>query len=187
MTKRPNIKFGTDGWRAITADGFTFSNVRACAEAVARNLVATGRADQGLVVGFDTRFGSARFAQAVADVVNGFGISTYTFDAAAPTPACSFAVVDHSTANGVMITASHNPPEWNGFKVKSSAGGSATPDEVTQIELHLADVLDGKGEGSKSTVRQASNTVFDVMGPYIEQLHRGFEFVYSFITPFFLF
>ena len=172
MTKRPNIKFGTDGWRAITADGFTFSNVRACAEAVARNLVATGRADQGLVVGFDTRFGSARFAQAVADVVNGFGISTYTFDAAAPTPACSFAVVDHSTANGVMITASHNPPEWNGFKVKSSAGGSATPDEVTQIELHLTDVLDGKGEGSNSTVRQASNTVFDVMGPYIEQLHR---------------
>ena len=172
MTERPNIQFGTDGWRAIIADDFTFANVRACGEAVARNLVATGRADQGLVVGFDTRFGSARFAQAVADVVNGLGISTHTFDVAAPTPACSFAVVDHSAANGVMITASHNPPEWNGFKVKSSAGGSATPDEVAQIELHLADVLDGKDAESKIVTAQASNTVFDVMAPYIEQLHR---------------
>ena len=172
MSERPNIQFGTDGWRAIIADDFTFSNVRACAEAVARNLKAAGRADQGLVVGFDTRFGSVKFAQAVADVVNGLGIATHTFDVAAPTPACSFAVVDHAAANGVMITASHNPPEWNGFKVKSSAGGSATPDEVAQIELHLADVLDRKAEVSMSTTGKASNTVFDVMGPYIEQLHR---------------
>ena len=172
MTERPNIKFGTDGWRAIIADDFTFANVRACGEAVARNLIATGRADQGLVVGFDTRFGSARFAHAVADVVNSFGISTHTFDVAAPTPACSFAVVDHSAANGVMITASHNPPEWNGFKVKSAAGGSATPGEVAQIELHLADVLDGRADESVSAKGQGSNTVFDVMTPYIEQLHR---------------
>ena len=170
--QRPNIQFGTDGWRAIIADEFTFSNVRACAEAVARNLVATGRADQGLVIGFDTRFGSPLFAQTVAGVVNGYGISTHTFDVAAPTPACSFAVVDHSAANGVMITASHNPPEWNGFKVKSAAGGSADPDEIAQIEEHLADVLDGKSYGSVSAAGQASNTVFNVMGPYIEQLHR---------------
>jgi phosphomannomutase len=170
MTERPNIQFGTDGWRAIIADDFTFANVRACAEAVARNLVTTDRVDQGLVVGFDTRFGSPRFAQAVAEVVNGYGISTHTFDVAAPTPACSFAVVDHSAANGVMITASHNPSEWNGFKVKSSAGGSATPDEVAQIEEHLADILDGNS-GSPAGAT-ATNSVFDVMTPYIEQLHR---------------
>jgi len=170
MTERPNIQFGTDGWRAIIAEDFTFANVRACAEAVARNLVATGRAHQGLVVGFDTRFGSPRFAQAVADVVNGYGISTHTFDVAAPTPACSFAVIDHEAANGVMITASHNPPEWNGFKVKSSAGGSATPDEIAQIEEHLADILDGKS--ASTTGELGTNSVFDVMSPYIEQLHR---------------
>jgi phosphomannomutase len=167
--QRPNIQFGTDGWRAIVADDFTFANVRACGEAVARNLIATGRADKGLVVGFDTRYGSARFAKAVADVVNGFGIATHTFDVAAPTPACSFAVVDHSAANGVMITASHNPPEWNGFKVKSAAGGSATPDEVAQIEEHLADVLDGKP--GNALAKGATDTVFDVIAPYIEQLH----------------
>ena len=170
MPDRPNIKFGTDGWRAIIAEDFTFANVRACGKAVARNLISTGRADQGLVVGFDTRYGSTRFAQAVADVVNGYGIETHMFDVAAPTPACSFAVVDHSAANGVMITASHNPPEWNGFKVKSSAGGSATPDEVAQIEDHLSEVLDGKPGNALSD--QATNTVFDVITPYVEQLHR---------------
>jgi len=170
MTDRPQINFGTDGWRAIIAEDFTFANVRACGEAVARNLIATGRADQGLVVGFDTRYGSPRFAKAVADVVNSYGINTHSFDVAAPTPACSFAVVDHKSANGVMITASHNPPEWNGFKVKSSAGGSATPEEVAKIEEHLADVLDGKPSDPAGTT--GSDSVFDVITPYIEQLHR---------------
>ena len=170
MSERPDIQFGTDGWRAIIADEFTFSNVRACAEAVARYLVASGRSRDGLVVRFDTRFGSKRFAKAVADVVNNYGIATHTFDVPAPTPACSFAVVDHNAANGVMITASHNPPEWNGFKVKSAAGGSAPPEEVANIELHLADVLDGKS--SYASMHVAQGQVFDVITPYIEQLHR---------------
>ena len=173
MNDRPNIQFGTDGWRAIIAEDFTFANVRACGEAVARNIIATGRADKGLIVGFDTRYGSPRFANAVAEVVNGYGIDTHIFDVAAPTPACSFAVVDHSAANGVMITASHNPPEWNGFKVKSSDGGSATPGEVAQIEEHLAKVLDGKVNENLS--EQARNSVFDVITPYIEQLHRAID------------
>lgn len=170
MSDRPQIKFGTDGWRAIVAEDFTFENVRACGEAVARYLVASGRSRDGLVVGFDTRYGSPRFAKAVADVVNGYGIGTQTFDVAAPTPACSFAVVNHGAANGVMITASHNPPEWNGFKVKSAAGGSASPEEVANIELHLADVLDGKS--GYTSMHTAQGQVFDVITPYIEQLHR---------------
>ncbi len=181
MSDRPNIKFGTDGWRAITAEDFTFENVRACAEAVARNLVATNRAHLGLIVGFDTRYGSSRFANAVVRVVNDYGIETHTFDTYAPTPACSFAVVDHSAANGVMITASHNPPEWNGFKVKSSAGGSAAPDEVARIEKHLADVLDGQTLNDNND--RASNTVFDVMTPYIEQLHRVIDVAPIKATP----
>lgn len=170
MSNRPHINFGTDGWRAIIAEDFTFANVRACGEAVARNLIETGRADEGLVVGFDTRYGSSRFAKAVAEVVNSYGIDTHSFDVPAPTPACSFAVVDHSAANGVMITASHNPPEWNGFKVKSSAGGSAAPEEVAKIEAHLADVLDG--DEATETSNHGSDSVFDVISPYIEQLHR---------------
>lgn len=170
MTDRPQINFGTDGWRAIIAEDFTFENVRACGEAVARHLLATGTSSSGLVVGFDTRYGSERFAKAVAEVVNGYGIATQMFDVPAPTPACSFAVVDHEAANGVMITASHNPPEWNGFKVKSAAGGSAPPEEVANIELHLADVLDGKSPNAGTHTAQSQ--VFDVITPYIEQLHR---------------
>ena len=141
---------------------------------MARNLVASGRTRQGIVVGFDTRFGSARFAKAVADVVNGYGIATSTFDVAAPTPACSFAVVDRKAANGVMITASHNPPEWNGFKVKSATGGSAPPDEIANIEMHLADVLDGKPSHAGTHIAQGQ--VFDVVGPYLEQLKKRPEY-----------
>ena len=170
---RPKIQFGTDGWRAIIDDTFTIPNVRACAEAVALHLISTGRSDQGLVIGFDTRYGSPRFAKAVADVVKGYGIKTYTFDVAAPTPACSFAVVNQSAANGVMITASHNPAEWNGFKIKSSVGGSATPEEVAQIEVHLAKILEGNSLGHSATTQQpGTNTILDPVGPYIEQLKK---------------
>jgi len=170
MVDRPNIQFGTDGWRAVIAEDFTFENVRSCGEAVARNILATGRADKGVVIGFDTRYGSDRFAHAVAEVINGFGIATYTFHAPAPTPACSFSVVDHDAANGVMITASHNPPEWNGFKVKSASGGSSAPEEVADIEAHLARILDGATSDIGASV--AENKVFNVVAPYIEQLHR---------------
>ena len=152
MLQRPHIRFGTDGWRAIIGDDFTLENVKACAEAVARNLVSAGRSQQGLVVGFDTRHGSSQFARAVVEVANSYGIPTHTFDVAAPTPACSSAVVDHKAANGVMITASHNPPEWNGFKVKSSAGGSASPEEVEQIERHLSDILADRTEIGRAHV-----------------------------------
>lgn len=170
---RPKIQFGTDGWRAIIDDTFTIPNVRACAEAVALHLISTGRSDQGLVIGFDTRYGSPRFAKAVADVVKGYGIKTYTFDVAAPTPACSFAVVNQSAANGVMITASHNPAEWNGFKIKSSVGGSATPEEVAQIEAHLGNILEGNSPKHPATTGPTgTDTVLDSVGPYIEQLKK---------------
>jgi phosphomannomutase len=173
MLQRPHIRFGTDGWRAIIGDDFTLENVKACAEAVARNLVSAGRSQQGLVVGFDTRHGSSQFARAVVEVANSYGIPTHTFDVAAPTPACSSAVVDHKAANGVMITASHNPPEWNGFKVKSSAGGSASPEEVEQIERHLSDILADRTVDLISTqAADGTDTVFDVIGPYVEQINR---------------
>ena len=170
MKDRPNIKFGTDGWRAIIGEDFTFDNVRACGEAVARNLIQTERADQGVVVGFDTRYGSKRFATAVTETLNSFGIKTYIFDVPAPTPACSFSVVDQKAANGVMITASHNAPEWNGFKVKSNSGGSAAPEEIVDIEAHLHRVLEGTA--NRISASQAQNHAFDVITSYIEQLKR---------------
>jgi len=171
---RPQISFGTDGWRAIIADEFTFENVRACARAVSLHLLENGEASRGVVLGYDTRFGSDRFAAAVAEEINGYGIDTQVFDVPAPTPACSFSVVDHNAAIGVMITASHNPPEWNGFKVKSSAGGSAPPEEVEKIESHLADVLDGTANPPSSGDKGSSKT-FEVIPPYLAQLDRVIE------------
>lgn len=171
---RPQISFGTDGWRAIIADEFTFENVRACARAVSLHLLQNGEASRGVVVGYDTRFGSDRFAAAVAEEINGYGIDTQVFDVPAPTPACSFSVVDHDAAIGVMITASHNPPEWNGFKVKSSAGGSAPPEEVAKIESHLANVLDGTAN-APSSGEEGSSKTFEVIPPYLAQLDRVIE------------
>ena len=171
---RPQISFGTDGWRAIIADEFTFENVRACARAVSLHLLENGEASRGVVLGYDTRFGSDRFAAAVVEEINGYGIDTQVFDVPAPTPACSFSVVDHNAAIGVMITASHNPPEWNGFKVKSSAGGSAPPEEVEKIESHLADVLDGTANPPSSGDKGSSKT-FEVIPPYLAQLDRVIE------------
>jgi len=168
---RPQISFGTDGWRAIIADEFTFQNVRACAIAVSLHLLENGESSRGVVVGYDTRFGSKRFASAVAEELTGYGIDARVFDVPAPTPACSFSVVDHGAAIGVMITASHNPPEWNGFKVKSSAGSSAPPEEVARIESHLADVLAGTAKAPSSRAAGSSET-FEVIPPYLTQLER---------------
>lgn len=138
MTSAPNISFGTDGWRAVIADDFTFDNVRACARAVAAHLKSEDRADKGVVIGYDTRFASEQFAHAAATALAGAGIRDIAIsDGPIPTPALSLAVVQRSRAIGLMITASHNPAEWNGFKVKSAQGGSASPEEVAKIEALL--------------------------------------------------
>ncbi|MEX0762390.1 MAG: phosphoglucomutase/phosphomannomutase family protein [Dehalococcoidia bacterium] len=168
---KPNIRFGTDGWRALIAEDYTFGNVRACAQAVALEMAASGDAARGVVAGFDTRFLSDRFAAAAAEVLAANGLDTHLSDRPAPTPACSYAVTHLGAGAGVMITASHNPAIWNGFKVKSSVGGSAPPEMVARIESHVDAVLLGdkpiKRGGAGSGVRS-----FDPVQPYAEQLGR---------------
>ena len=167
----PDIRFGTDGWRAIIGDDYTFENVRACATAVAIDVKTTGNAERGVAVGFDTRFQSQAFAQSVAEVITSHGIPVRISDRPLPTPALSYAVTTHNAACGVMITASHNPPEWNGFKVKSAAGGSASPEHVERIEAHLADVLTTDGLNRKYNDANNIHSV-DMISPYLSQLSR---------------
>ena len=124
------IRFGTDGWRAIIAQDFTFANVARCAQGVVDYLRDTGVAEQGLVVGYDTRFLSREFAETVACVCAGNGIRAWLTQEAAPTPVVSFSVLDKQGAGAAIITASHNPGIWNGFKFKPDYAGSAT-DEIT--------------------------------------------------------
>ena len=163
------IRFGTDGWRAVVGEDYTFDNVRACAAALAAHMHDAGLAKDGAVVGYDTRFISDRFAAAVAKVLSDSGIPTHLFSRPGPTPAGSLAITMLNAGAGAIITASHNPAEWNGFKVKSNAGGSAPPDMVEAIEKHLARILSG-GQGQQSAAPRESVTEFDPVGPYAERL-----------------
>jgi phosphomannomutase len=136
-SKQIPIKFGTDGWRSVIAEDFTFENVRYCAYGVAAYLKEAGLADRGLVIGYDTRFASDRFAAAAAEVVAAHGITVHLSPDPAPTPVVSYGVTALNAGGGIVITASHNPGEYNGFKFKDHHGSSA-PDEITaRIVAHL--------------------------------------------------
>lgn len=142
------IQFGTDGWRAVIAETFTFENLRLLAQGIADTVAApdwgsaTSHADfdpKLMVVGFDTRFLSDRFATEVARVLAANGLTVLLTHADAPTPAVSYAVRHHRAAGGVMITASHNAPRYNGVKLKAAFGGSALNDQCRRVESFLAD------------------------------------------------
>jgi alpha-D-glucose phosphate-specific phosphoglucomutase len=131
------IKFGTDGWRGLIADDFTFENVRRVGNAIASYVHKHEDSSKGLVVGYDTRFLSQQFAEAIAEVLAGAGIEVRISDDYTPTPALSYAVKHLDAAGGVMITSSHNPFNWNGVKYKAGYGGSATPAIIKSIEGEL--------------------------------------------------
>ena len=146
------IKFGTDGWRGIIADDFTFDNVRRVAGAIASYVLKYEEAQHGVVVGYDTRFASPRAAQIVADVIASAGIPVKLANDCTPTPAISYAVKQKGAAGGVMVTSSHNPWNWNGVKFKGKFGGSATPAIMKKIEEELA--ADAMPKGNKAAIEE---------------------------------
>src|SRR6202167_5379376 len=131
------IKFGTDGWRGIIADDFTFDNVPRVAGAIASYVLKYEIPQHGVVVGYDTRFASQRAAEVAAEVIAVAGVPVKLANDYTPTPAVSFAVKDKGAAGGVMVTSSHNPWNWNGVKFKGKFGGSATPDIMRKVEEEL--------------------------------------------------
>jgi phosphomannomutase len=133
----PQIKFGTDGWRAVIADDFTFANVRIAAEAIAAYIHANEDPKKGLCIGYDTRFESKAFAQACAEVAAAAGIPVLLANGITPTPALSFGVRERGCTGGIVITSSHNPAEWNGVKYKGWYGGSGKPSMIAEIETYL--------------------------------------------------
>jgi alpha-D-glucose phosphate-specific phosphoglucomutase len=139
------IKFGTDGWRGIIADDFTFDNVRRVAGAIASYVLKYEEAQRGVFVGYDARFASPRAAQVVAEVIAAAGIPVKLANDYVPTPAVSYAVKHQGGAGGVMVTSSHNPWNWNGVKFKGKFGGSATPAIMKRIEEELAAGVAPKG------------------------------------------
>jgi alpha-D-glucose phosphate-specific phosphoglucomutase len=146
------IKFGTDGWRGIIADDFTFDNVRRVAGAIASYALKYEEAQRGVFVGYDARFASPRAAQVVAEVLAASGIPVKLANDYTPTPAISYAVKHQGAAGGVMVTSSHNPWNWNGVKFKAKFGGSATPAIMKRIEEELA--AGAMPKGTKATVEE---------------------------------
>jgi alpha-D-glucose phosphate-specific phosphoglucomutase len=137
MVESTVVKFGTDGWRGIIADDFTYANVRVAARAIAHYVLQHEDAKAGVCIGWDTRFGSRAFAGVVAEVMADAGIPVAIASEITPTPALSYSVRGRKAAGGVMITSSHNPAAWNGVKYKASYGGSGTPAIMTSIESYL--------------------------------------------------
>ncbi len=141
--KHGTIRFGTDGWRGVIAEDFTFENVRVAARAIAAYLLtsedAREQAGRGVCVAYDSRFLSAQFALACAEELSAAGIAVALADAVTPTPALSMAVRDRGAAGGVMITSSHNPCQWNGVKYKAWYGGSGSPEIIRAIEARLGE------------------------------------------------
>lgn len=140
MTQQANIRFGTDGWRALIAGDFTYANVARCAKGLCDYLKARGTAERGLIVGYDTRFLSPEFADTVAGVCSSQGIRTMLAIEPAPTPVLSYSVLHQGAAGAAIITASHNPASWNGFKFKPEYAGSATQEITDELEAAIAQV-----------------------------------------------
>jgi alpha-D-glucose phosphate-specific phosphoglucomutase len=159
------IKFGTDGWRGIIADDFTFENVRRVAGAIASYVLKYEDAQSGIFVGYDTRFVSGRAAQIAAEVIAAAGIPVKLSNDYTPTPAVSYAVKTNGAAGGVMVTSSHNPWNWNGVKFKGKFGGSATPAIMKKIEEEMS--AGAMPQGAKATIEEA-----DLKTPYIAAVCR---------------
>jgi len=160
------IKFGTDGWRGIIAEDFTFDNVRICAQAVADYLKQSGLDKQSLVIGYDTRFASEDFAAAAAEVIAGNSIKVHLCLKPAPTPVVSFAVPTTKSAGAIVITASHNPGSWNGFKYKSQDGASAPGEITSHIEINIASLTRLRGDVKRLALDRAlKKGVVDYLDP----------------------
>jgi len=137
MTHITPIKFGTDGWRAVIADRYTYANVRRCTAGLGYYLLDQKQAAQGLVVGYDTRFGSQAFAGVAASTLAALGIPVYLCDRPMPTPTISYTTLAKQAAGCVIITASHNPGNYNGFKFRPEYAGSARPEITQAIEARI--------------------------------------------------
>src|SRR5215468_998534 len=143
------IKFGTDGWRGVIAEDYTFANVRRVAGAIAAYVLEAENPAHGVVIAYDTRFSSRRFAEACAETIAAAGIPVKLANDYTPTPALSYAVKNLGAAGGVMITSSHNPWNWNGVKFKATYGGSATPAIIAKIEDNVRAGVMPKGRPAK--------------------------------------
>lgn len=170
------IKFGTDGWRGLIARDFTFDNVAICAAGYARYLEETGLGARGIVIGYDTRFLSTEFALETASVITAAGIRVILSDSPVPTPVVSFSTMSRNAGGAVVLTASHNSAQWNGFKIKSPTGSSAATSEVSRVENHINSVFEQRKPPDRLSQKQAVDRGLleyaDLAPSYFDQLQN---------------
>jgi phosphomannomutase len=164
------ITFGTDGWRGRIAEDFTFENVRRCAQGFAHYLLASGNSGQPVVVGFDRRFASEDFGAACAEVMAANGFRVWLTDRATPTPVITYAVVDKQAVGAINITASHNPPADNGFKVRDYRGAAIDPDGLLAIEAAIPDSGSVKRLSLAAAQQLGLVTTFDPAEAYLAHI-----------------
>ena len=170
------IKFGTDGWRGVIARDFTFENLSLVAQATMDYLNREGLGNKGLIIGYDRRFLSRDFARRVAEIAAGNCISVRLSEEFAPTPAISWAVHETGAGAGIMITASHNPPEYNGFKFKEAYGGSALPATTKILEEIVAYNVENERRvisvPYEEALKKGIIVLFDPSEGYFHQISR---------------
>ncbi len=173
------IKFGTDGWRGIIAEDYTFENVEKVAQAFAEHYKKHAKIGNGVVVGGDARFGSQDFAERAAQVIASHGIRVWLADSVVSTPMVSLGIIKKKAAAGVMITASHNPPRWNGFKIKAEFGGSALMTDIKKVESRLQKILESGKQPKCKPVEQLTKEKMirriDLRAPYIADIRRKID------------
>src|SRR5579863_9534553 len=165
-----SIAFGTDGWRGIIAEDFTFANARIVAHAIARYVVRAEDARKGVLIGYDHRFASDRFASAVAETISASGTPVWLADKPCPSPAISLLVRQRGAAGGIVITASHNPYRWSGIKYKASYGSSALPSIMGQI----ADELEATVAAGVPKLPPRNDLIepLDARTPYLDTIEK---------------
>ena len=181
MKKEYRITFGTDGWRAVIADDFTYDNLYIVAEAAARYFKRHKKVDKGVIIGYDARFMSGDFAAYTAEVLGNRGIKVFLSDTIASTPMVSLAIAKRKAAGGIVITASHNPPRYNGFKLKEEYGGPAHPEMIERLEKHVHKLLDQDKKKPKSVKpleelkKQGIVKNIDLTNLYIEDVRNKID------------
>jgi phosphomannomutase len=168
-----DIKFGTDGWRAQIAEKYTFANVRRCAQGFASYMLELGYLGEWIVVGHDKRFLGDEFAKSVAEVLAGNGLRVYLTGGSCPTPVISYSVIAQNAKGAINITASHNPPTDNGFKVRDEYGGAIAPDGLMKIENFIPElVANVRYQPFVDAESEGKIVVFDPNPKYISHLEE---------------
>ena len=174
--KNEPVKFGTDGWRAVIAENYTFDNVKKVSLAVARVFNNHPKINNGIVIGYDTRFLGKEFAHAAAEVFGNQNIKVYLTDSFVTTPTVSLIARDKNLPLGVMITASHNPFKYNGYKLKDEFGGSMSPDEIAKVETQLGSIDNVNCEKSlEQLIEEKTVEYFKGMDYFISYLQKGID------------